>query len=457
MTSIKLLGTLSFFCVNTFLAIGLLPGEMALGLEFQEVTGPGDPAAASAAAEQDPAKPESAAPASQEPVAKGLPLLAAPADVPTPFDLSGGWIQTMDADAARAEFVEAERAFRQSMKGLIPLRVNLALSDLERGEDSRQAWVDGIYGTNPSRMRMEKATFGLLQATGDKELLPLAFMMFNHAFQNEKMGQVYAMARVLRQYFADHPEGLDKQTRDSIQLRMGLSAAFVGDYPVAKEFVARFQHLAPDLNDVEKDVLNQVIYGEKVWARELERMKTDRDLPRVRLETSLGNVEIELFEDHAPLTVNHFVHLVESGFFDDTLFHEVIPAEAALGGIFDIKRQPRITGPIPDEFSGPVVRPHLYGYINLTRPEQANTATSIFTVLKRPVGAMDGNRTVFARVVSGMDVVEEFETTIKRGKEEKMEEVPGAVPTVLKKAVVIRKRNHEYRSPAAASVPRSNQ
>ena len=54
--------------------------------------------------------------------------------------------------------------------------------------------------------------------------------------------------------------------------------------------------------------------------------------PRVLMETSMGNVTIELFQDRAPVTVKNFLHYVDNHHYDGTIFHRVMPTFMVQGG-----------------------------------------------------------------------------------------------------------------------------
>jgi peptidyl-prolyl cis-trans isomerase A (cyclophilin A) len=63
--------------------------------------------------------------------------------------------------------------------------------------------------------------------------------------------------------------------------------------------------------------------------------------PVVLIETSMGNVKIELFADKAPLSVKNFLDYANSGFYKDTIFHRVIPGFMAQGGGLTAELQPK--------------------------------------------------------------------------------------------------------------------
>jgi len=141
---------------------------------------------------------------------------------------------------------------------------------------------------------------------------------------------------------------------------------------------------------------------------------------RVKLETSMGDIIIELNEKAAPVTVKNFLRYTEEGFYDGMIFHRVIPNFMIQGGGFatDLKDKP--THPmIVNEFKLSNVR----GTIAMAKqPNNPNSATSQFFInLKDNSGNLDhqnGGFTVFAKVVEGMDIVDSIvavKTTTKIG------------------------------------------
>lgn len=134
------------------------------------------------------------------------------------------------------------------------------------------------------------------------------------------------------------------------------------------------------------------------------------------LATSRGDIGIELFEATAPKTVANFVTLATSGFYDGTKFHRVIRGFMIQGGdplSKDDSMQARwgTGGPgyqFADEIS-PSNR-NAPGTIAMANAGP-NTNGSQFFINTADNGFLDTKHTVFGRVVSGMDVVGEIETT----------------------------------------------
>ena len=168
------------------------------------------------------------------------------------------------------------------------------------------------------------------------------------------------------------------------------------------------------------------------------------DLPRVKLQTSKGDVVLELFEDQAPGSVGNFISLVEKGFYDGLTFHRVIDEFVAQGG--DPKGD-GTGGPgytIKDEQEEPDARNHFRGSLSMAhsnRPGRTDTGGSQFFIcFEEPATrGLNGKHTVFGRVVSGMEFVDQLTRRNTANEEDKK-----ITPDKIVKAEVIRKRDHEY-------------
>ena len=121
------------------------------------------------------------------------------------------------------------------------------------------------------------------------------------------------------------------------------------------------------------------------------------------LHTSEGPIEVELFRDEAPKTVDNFVELGGKGFYDGVVFHRVIPDFMIQGG------DPTGTGSggpgyqFEDEFNDhKVVR----GALAMANAGPNTNGSQFFIVTADACPWLDGKHTVFGRVTSGMDVVD---------------------------------------------------
>jgi len=162
------------------------------------------------------------------------------------------------------------------------------------------------------------------------------------------------------------------------------------------------------------------------------------DLPRVKLETSKGEIVLELFENEAPNTVANFISLVEKGFYDGTSFHRVLPGFMAQGG--DPKGD-GTGGPgyhIACESYQKNARRHFRGSLSMAHAGRDTGGSQFFMTFVR-TAHLDGKHTVFGRVLDGINVLSRL-TRIDPSHPR-----PGSPrPDKIIKATVIRKRDHAY-------------
>ncbi len=136
--------------------------------------------------------------------------------------------------------------------------------------------------------------------------------------------------------------------------------------------------------------------------------------PRVKLDTTEGTILLELDGRRAPVTVRHFLDLVESGHYDGTIFHRVIPNFMAQAGGFDrdfASREPE--GMLFNE-SGNGLK-NLRGTIAMARTAEPHTANAQFYINIADNRSLDPqpNRwgyAVFGYVIEGMEVVDKIAT-----------------------------------------------
>ena len=141
----------------------------------------------------------------------------------------------------------------------------------------------------------------------------------------------------------------------------------------------------------------------------------------VLMETTLGNIKIELDHDKAPKTVDNFMTYMKDGFFADTIFHRIIKGFMIQGGGFTKDMtQKKTNAPIALESQNGMKT--LRGTIAMARTSDPNSATSQFFINHKDNANLDypkpdGNGyAVFGKVIEGMEVVDkiaEVETTSK--------------------------------------------
>jgi cyclophilin family peptidyl-prolyl cis-trans isomerase len=122
------------------------------------------------------------------------------------------------------------------------------------------------------------------------------------------------------------------------------------------------------------------------------------------IETEKGDVVVDLFADQTPVTVNSFVYLAEQGWYDDTIFHRVIPGFMAQAG------DPSATGiGWPGYRCSDELDPELTfdgaGVLGMANNGPDTNGSQFFITLEAQ-SHLDGKHTVFGRVLEGMDVVE---------------------------------------------------
>jgi cyclophilin family peptidyl-prolyl cis-trans isomerase len=172
---------------------------------------------------------------------------------------------------------------------------------------------------------------------------------------------------------------------------------------------------------------------------------------RVKLETSMGDIVIELDAEAAPVTVKNFLQYAKDGFYDGTVFHRVIKDFMVQGGGFNVDLvQKQALAPIVNEASNGLK--NVRGSIAMARTPNPNSATSQFFInhkdnafLNYVAGRADrAGYTVFARVVEGMDVVDAIAavktatkvTTNTKGQKDPSPDVP-VETVVIKSAQVV--------------------
>jgi peptidyl-prolyl cis-trans isomerase B (cyclophilin B) len=135
----------------------------------------------------------------------------------------------------------------------------------------------------------------------------------------------------------------------------------------------------------------------------------------IKLSTSMGEITLELDDENAPITVKNFLSYVDSGHYDNTIFHRVIPGFVIQGGGLAPGMQEKRTGtPIQNEADNDLK--NLTGAICMARTNDPHSATSQFFINLKDNYFLDHTEktesgwgyAVFGRVVTGMEVVEQI-------------------------------------------------
>ena len=134
----------------------------------------------------------------------------------------------------------------------------------------------------------------------------------------------------------------------------------------------------------------------------------------VTIEMQNGKkIKLELYPEHAPITVANFEKLVQEHFYDGLIFHRVIkgfmiqggdPEGTGMGGAKEkIKGEFRANG-VPNDLK------HTRGVISMARSLNPNSASSQFFIMHKDAPHLDGQYAAFGKVVEGIEIVDEIAT-----------------------------------------------
>jgi cyclophilin family peptidyl-prolyl cis-trans isomerase len=154
----------------------------------------------------------------------------------------------------------------------------------------------------------------------------------------------------------------------------------------------------------------------------------------VTMETSLGNIDLELYSAKAPKTVENFLKLAKTGFYDNTKFHRVIKDFMIQGGDPYTKGEDTSVygtgGPgyaFADEINDlPMVR----GMLAMANSGPNTNGSQFFIITASSTPWLIGHHTVFGKVISGMDTVDKIENSKVNGDDLPM------TPVVVEKIII---------------------
>ncbi|OWK42356.1 peptidylprolyl isomerase [Fimbriiglobus ruber] len=152
--------------------------------------------------------------------------------------------------------------------------------------------------------------------------------------------------------------------------------------------------------------------------------------PVVQIDTSMGTIKAELYEDKAPITVKNFLSYVDDKFYDGTVFHRVIPTFMIQGGgmtpsMEEKKTKEKIKNEAANGLS------NTRGTLAMARTNEVDSATSQFFINVKDNDFLNHTGTaprafgycVFGKVIEGMDVVDKIKA-VKTGNKGGHENVP---------------------------------
>lgn len=162
--------------------------------------------------------------------------------------------------------------------------------------------------------------------------------------------------------------------------------------------------------------------------------------PIVTMETSMGSIEIELFKDKAPVTVENFLKYIDQDFYSGTIFHRVIDGFMIQGGGFtETMDQKPTQAPIKNEATNGLKNDR--GTLAMARTSIVDSATAQFFINVKDnaflnhVNQAQFGYAVFGKVVNGMDVVDKIKgvATTNKGGHENVPTTPVVIKAVKRK------------------------
>ena len=159
--------------------------------------------------------------------------------------------------------------------------------------------------------------------------------------------------------------------------------------------------------------------------------------PKILLETSLGNITLELDAVKAPKSVANFVQYVKDGYYNGLIFHRVIKDFMVQGGGFGVDNQREKATRAPIENEGGNGLPNLRGTVAMARTNDPHSATAQFFINHKDNAFLNaGSRgqwgyAVFGKVIEGMDVVDKIANVPTAA-----QDVP-VTPVIITKASII--------------------
>ena len=145
---------------------------------------------------------------------------------------------------------------------------------------------------------------------------------------------------------------------------------------------------------------------DKMKSTDVQTKKESKEMTIAVMNTNMGKIEVELFADKTPKTVENFVGLAEKGYYKGVIFHRVIDKFMIQGG------DPTGTGRGGESLWGKPFEDEIVSSLTFDKPGMLamanagpNTNGSQFFITVAPTTWLNGHHTIFGQVINGMDVV----------------------------------------------------
>ena len=348
-------------------------------------------------------------------------------------------------------YSELVKAMRDQIRVITEAKMRYYLDGVDASYDWKDKWEGAVAAIQPLREEFETLSTDLFLNNADDESVPdslpdTMFAVLPTLLKTDRNADTISIARRLLELKPDNSQ---------VKMDLGLVLLRTNQYSEANEVIdsiprtdiEKLQGADDKLLKLRKQLETSYEDEKKIIAAE----EAADDLPRVELMTTQGPIIVELFENEAPDTVGNFIHLVESGFYKDMVFHRVLANFMAQTGTIvrhtNGYREKSLDYSIYDETTNG--RRHYSGYLSMAKTSKPDTAGGQFFITFAPANFLDGRHTAFGRVIEGIENVGRIKPTFEEKETEKdkpPEEVPlnEPDPDRILEAKVIRKRDHAY-------------
>lgn len=335
------------------------------------------------------------------------------------------------AAQAYAEILSAWKGHLGQLRALREKYKQAEVADLEQIKSDYEAQLEAAQQLVPALRDAAVAAFQAA-ANEDRQLVRFLAGMLKDDVAQDRFEDAFALGQVLVQGDCDEKTVFDAA---------GMAAFATNHFDEADAYWAQASQYGV-LDAKHQDFRGAIADYKKYYAEEQEILKREaeaNDLPRVELATTQGTIVLELFENEAPDTVGNFVSLVEKGYYDGLTFHRVLPGFMAQGGC---PKGDGTGGPgynIYCECQKPDYRKHFRGSLSMAKTQRRDTGGSQFFLTFLPTPQLNGEHTVFGRVLDGLEVLAKFQRRDPSDAEQQTLE-----PDKILKAKMLRKREHVY-------------
>ena len=335
-----------------------------------------------------------------------LPLVSLPASLTLAQDATSDPPAAAEGGAARepgtatVAFNEVFSQWKAKLGELRETQLKYSLAEDDELEGIRQTWDQLIVECDELVPQVtSKAVAAFAEAPGDnRELVRFLVTAISDQVKHERYAEAFELAEQLLTAGADE-RGLNDLA--------GIAAFGSNQFEAAEKYLTE-AHARGSLSQQGDNFYGALTDTKAAWEEEEKIREAEAaadDLPRVKLETSAGDILLELFENEAPETVGNFISLVEQGFYDGLKFHRVLDGFMAQLGCPNGDGRGGPGYKIYCECTGDDHRKHFAGSVSMAKEAARNTGGSQFFITFVPTTHLNGRHTVFGRVLEGMDTL----------------------------------------------------